>query len=181
MTPHFLRANLCFLHGTMRASEGLLRAAIRKGEVDDLGLYFTQHLAEESGHLEMLEEDLRRLGVRTILQFPEAAALAGAQYYYIEHEHPALLLGYMAAMESRPPSLAYVDALEAEHGPLLCTRHHALHDPKHAAELRAQIQKLDDELVSRCVQNEVWTLHEINSRILPKIQSAANYFKAATK
>jgi hypothetical protein len=179
MSPEFLRANLCFLHGTMTASEGLLQAAIRKGEVDELGLYFTRHLAEERGHLAMLEADLERLGVKRILKFPLAAQLAGAQYYYIEHDHPAMLLGYMAALESNPPTLEQIDALESEHGPLPCTRHHALHDPEHSRELRAQIERLEPELKARALANEIWTLAEMRERVIPTIQLAANHFKAA--
>lgn len=180
MTPQFLRANLCFLHGTMTASEGLLRAAITRAGSDDLHAYFSQHLADESGHLAMLEEDLARLGVDRIIKFPAAAQLAGAQYYYIEHEHPAMLLGYMAALECHPPTLEQVDALEAEHGPLTCTRHHAVHDPEHGQGLREQISQLAEPLQARVHENEMWTLRDFNQRILPMIEWAANHFKAAT-
>lgn len=176
MTPRFLRANLCFLHGTMTASEGLLQAAIRKCEVDDLGLYFTRHLAEENGHLAMLEADLQALGVNTILKFPAAAQLAGAQYYYIEHDHPALLLGYMAALEGNAPSLAQVTALEAEHGPLKCTRHHALHDVEHTRELHEEIDRLPESLRARVIENLQWTMSDFNSRCIPMIAAASHYF-----
>lgn len=176
MTPRFLRANLCFLHGTMTASEGLLEAAIRRCNIDDLGLYYTRHLAEERGHLAMLEEDLQALGVNTILKFPAAAQLAGAQYYYIEHEHPALLLGYMAALEGNAPSLAQVVALEAEHGPLKCTRHHALHDVDHTRELREEIERLDGTLKARVLDNLEWTVSDFNSRVIPMIAAASHYF-----
>ena len=145
MTPEFLRANLCFLHGTMTASEGLLREAIyhSKGE---LSSYFAKHLVEEIGHLEMLESELKGLGVTTILPFRAAAQVAGAQYYYIKHEHPAILLGYMRALESMAPTAPQLAELEAEHGALNCTRHHALHDPGHVADLEIQIDKLDAPL-----------------------------------
>lgn len=176
MNSRFLRSNLCFVHGTMTASEGLLQAAIRKGDVDNLGLYFTRHLAEETGHLQMLEADLKSLGVSPILKFPQAAQLAGAQYYYIEHEHPALLLGYMAALESSPMPISQVNALEADFGPLTCLRHHALHDPEHAQELRQQIERLDPALRQRALENEALTLHEIRTRVLPAIEAASNYF-----
>lgn len=181
MTPALLRANLCFIHGTMTASEGLLKAAIRKGDIDELGLYFTEHLTEETGHLAMLEQDLIALGVTRIVKFPAAAQLAGAQYYYIEHEHPAMLLGYMVALEGNAPTIEQVDALEAQHGPLTCTRHHALHDPGHAVGLREQIAKLPEALQARVHENEMWTLRDINQRIMPMIEWAANHFKAATQ
>jgi hypothetical protein len=171
-----LLSALCYLHGTMTASEKLLEAAIRKGELDDLGLYFTQHLAEERGHLQMLEADLERLGVKRILKFPAAAQLAGAQYYYIEHEHPALLLGYMAALERNGLTEAQVDELEREYGPLSCLRHHAIHDVGHAKELRVQIDTLAELLRTRVRENEAWTVHDYRTRIVPMIQLAAHHF-----
>lgn len=176
MTPGFLKANLCFLHGIVTASEGLLEAAIRKGDVDDLGLYFTRHLTEETGHLAMVEQDLASLGVAKILNFPVAAQLAGAQYYYIAHETPALLLGYMAALEGNPVPLVMVDELEAAYGPLVSIRHHAAHDPEHIRELRDQIERLAPAVKQRVLDNESWTLNEIRSRVLPSIEAASQHF-----
>lgn len=177
MVPRpLLLSVLCFLHGTMTASEELLRTAIRKGDADDLGLYFTQHLAEECGHVEMLEADLARLGVHRILKFPAAAQLAGAQYYYIEHEHPAMLLGYMAALESNGPTSAQLDAIEAVHGPLKCSRHHVFHDVGHAADLRAQIEALPQPLKMRVLENEAWTMTDYRARCIPMIEAASQHF-----
>lgn len=173
---HLLLSSLCFLHGTMRASEGMLKAAIGACEPGELRSYFKRHLAEETGHVQLLEADLDRLGVTTILEFPEAAQLAGAQYYYIEHEHPALLLGYMAALESNALNVEQVDALEALHGPLTCSRHHALHDGGHTAELREQIEKLPPALKERAIQNEQWTQQDYRTRVAPKIVAASTYF-----
>jgi hypothetical protein len=174
-----LLSALCYLHGTMTASEGLLEAAIRKGEVDALGMYFAHHLREERGHLQMLEADLERLGVKHILKFPAAAQLAGAQYYYIGHEHPAMLLGYMSALERNGPTPWQIDELERVYGPLTCSRHHAVHDPHHARELREQIDRLPDPLRSRVLENEAWTIHDYRSRIVPMIHVAAAHFAKA--
>lgn len=154
----------------------MLKAAIRASEPGELRSYFERHLVEETGHLQMLENDLHRLGVETILEFPEAAQLAGAQYYYIEHEHPALLLGYMAALESNGLNAEQVDALEALHGPLTCSRHHATHDVDHAEELREQIEKLPEALRTRALQNEQWTRQDYQMRVGPRIFAASQYF-----
>lgn len=172
---HLLLSLLCFLHGTMIASEGMLKAAIRKsdGELRD---YFREHLIEETGHVAMLEHDLKRLGVTEILKFPAAAQLAGAQYYYIEHEHPSMLLGYMAALECNSLSLEKLAALEREYGPLTCARHHAMHDPGHGAELRRQIEELPEALKRRALENEQWHLHDWRTRALPMIEAASPYF-----
>lgn len=175
MTPGFLKANLCFLHGIVMASENLLANAIAHSN-GSLKIYFSEHLQEETGHLSMVEQDLASLGVTKILNFPVAAQLAGAQYYYITHESPALLLGYMAALECNPVPLAMVDELEAAYGPLVSIRHHATHDPEHGRELRDQIARLDPAVERRVLENEAWTLHEIRARAIPSIEAASQHF-----
>lgn len=175
-----LCSNLCFLHGLLRASEGLLEAAIAQSD-GELRSYFKRHLVEERGHLALLEQDLKGLGVGAPpLPYPIAAQLAGAQYYYIAHDHPALLLGYMAALESNPIPLSKVDWLEAEHNVTLsCARHHAIHDPEHGPELEQQVVRLESALKRRVRANESWTLEELNQRAQPMIVAEARYFKRA--
>lgn len=175
MTPGFLRANMCFLHGIVTASENLLANAIAHSN-GRMKIYFSEHLREETGHLAMVERDLASLGVTKILSFPIAAQLAGAQYYYITHVDPALLLGYMAALECNPTPLPMVDELEAVYGPLVSIRHHAEHDPMHGQELRDQIERLDPTIQRQVLENEAWTLHEIRSRVIPMIAAASHYF-----
>jgi hypothetical protein len=160
----------------MRASEGLLKAAIGACCDEMLTQYFIEHLIEEEGHLELLDRDLKTLKVERILDFPAAAQLAGAQYYYIEHDHPAMLLGYMLAMESGTPSLEQVAELESRFGPLECVRHHAKHDIGHAAELERQIARLEEPLKTRVEKNAVWTRFDLQTRILPMVQAASNHF-----
>lgn len=165
---------LCFLHGTMMASEGMLKAAIRKSRGESRA-YFAEHLEEESGHVDMLKADLSRLGCTTILKFPVAAQIAGAQYYYIEHEHPSMLLGYMAALECNSLPIERVTQLENIFGPLTCARHHASHDPHHGAELRRRIDDLPQPLKVRALENEQWTLHDWAIRALPMIEAASHH------
>jgi hypothetical protein len=175
MTPGFLKANLCFLHGIVTASENLLANAIAHSN-GYLKIYFGEHLREETGHLAMVEQDLANLGVENILHFPAAAQLAGAQYYYITHENPALLLGYMAALECNSIPLSTVNELEATYGPLLSIRHHAEHDINHGRDVREQIERLDAKLQERVRENECWVLHDIASRITPMIIAASEHF-----
>jgi hypothetical protein len=170
MRKELLKANLVFLHGTMLASEELLRRAIAKSD-GALREYFEKHLLEETGHVEMLETDLANLGVTEIIRCPEAAKLAGAQYYYIEHEHPALLLGYMGAMEN-PLSLDYVDALEAMYGPLTCLRHHAFHDIGHSREIAEMIDGLGD-IKMRVFEHKKWVEQELQTVIWPCVHQLA--------
>lgn len=176
MDAPFLKANMCFLHGLMRASEGLLYSAISHS-TGDLRSWFERHLEQERGHLQMLAQDICALGITRVLSFPAAAQLAGAQYYLIEHENPALLLGYMAALEGSAPPIAQVDALEKQFGQLRCTRHHAEHDPGHVEEIRGEIRKLAAPLRQRVEENETWTLRDLRDRIVPMIQHASNFFR----
>lgn len=175
MTPELLKSNLCFLHGIVTASENLLCNAISHA-YGHLKIYFHEHLQEETGHLKMVVDDLLRLGITDPLRFPIAAELAGAQYYYIIHDDPAMLLGYMAALECNPTPLSKVAELEATYGQLTSIRHHAEHDIGHGQEIRNQMRLLDSTLRQRVLDNEAWILHEIQSRAIPAIEAASQHF-----
>lgn len=151
---HVLRANLSFAYRLMVASVPLLQFAIPKAQ-GSLLEYYKRHLEEESGHDEMLKRDLANLGVVEVPHFYDAAQLAGAQYYLIAHEHPAMLLGYMHALESGTMRVELVDQLSRDHGAeLTALRHHAIHDPGHKVDLEEMISSLGEELRSRVLWNE---------------------------
>jgi hypothetical protein len=143
-----LLAHLSFIYRLIVASETLLiRARTRAIELNDKGLgdYYMSHLVEETGHAELLEDDLHRLGLEIIPRFHMAELMAGSQYYLIEHEHPAALLGYMAALECSPMPLAQVDEIEQKYGEIKCLRLHATKDPQHGKEVLEQIDRLPPE------------------------------------
>lgn len=138
-----LLSNLQFAYRLIQASEGLLVAAIQRAE-GDYKVYLEKHLEEERGHELMLERDLNAMDCFNIPLSYTAACLAGAQYYFIQHEGPDMLLGYMLAMEERSPSKEYIAQAEALAGvELTCLRHHAEHDPQHMKDLLDQICKLE--------------------------------------
>lgn len=150
----YVSSVLCLVYRMVVASVPLLRFAIERAEGPLLS-YYIQHLAEEDGHDEMLKADLLALGVEDIPRNFNAAMIAGAQYYLIAHEHPALLLGYMHALEGGCMSVDEVDRLSALHGvELSALRHHAIHDQQHQADLEAMIATLPDDLRSRVAWNE---------------------------
>lgn len=143
-----------FIYRTMIASAPLLEFAIPKAE-GKLKEYYQQHLAEEIGHDTMLLDDLKRLGVDEVPLLHFAAQFAGSQYYLIAHEHPALLLGYMRALESNAMPIEEVDKLSLHHGTeLTALRHHAVHDPHHKKDLDDMIASLDEDLQQRILWNE---------------------------
>lgn len=156
---------LCFCYRTMVASEPLLEFAIPKssGAVKD---YYVKHLEEERSHEVMLADDLKRLGVEEIPYNHDAAKMAGAQYYLIAHDDPALLLGYMKALERNPITSGQVKVWSESFGtPLTCLSHHAEHDSTHKQDLEQVIGSLDPALRERVEWNERKTLEFLSEAL----------------
>lgn len=119
---------------------------------DPLIGYFVHHVEEERGHDEWILEDLEVLGVprsTTLARIPSptVAALVGAQYYWIRHHHPVLLLGYISVLEGFAPSVESVDALGRRAGvpatALRTLREHATVDDEHSRDLDRLVDSLD--------------------------------------
>lgn len=156
---------LCTVYRMMVASVPLLEFAIPRS-TGAVRRYYAQHLIEEDGHDEMLLDDLNRLGVEDIPRSHIAAQIAGSQYYLIAHEHPALLLGYMHALERESLSVDAVDALSAHHGtPLTCLRHHSLHDPAHKLDLETVIASHSEWMQQRIRWNEDNVIRLLNEAL----------------
>lgn len=146
---------MSFVYRTMVASVPLLEFAYEKTDAPVLYDYYKKHIAEETGHVEMLRDDLRRLGIDEIPFSHMAAQFAGSQYYLIVHDHPAMLLGYMRALERESISPEQVDILSAHHGvTLTALKHHSIHDPQHKQDLDAVIDGLEEDLRQRVLWNE---------------------------
>jgi hypothetical protein len=116
-----------------------------------LAKYLSKHIPEELHHDEWLLEDLEALGhereqVLYRLPSPTAAALVGAQYYWIHHAHPVSLLGYLAVMEGEPPSPVFLEEVVARTSlPSEAFRtfiHHGRLDPQHQAELDDALDRM---------------------------------------
>ena len=116
--PEFLFRN----HSVIRCSVPLMKAAAAACEklvgtdpvADGMLSYLTKHIPEETGHDEWVLDDLETLGYRReeVLKRippPSAAALAGAQYYWIRHFHPVALLGFIAVLEGTPPDVKFFE------------------------------------------------------------------------
>lgn len=149
----FLVKNLCFLQKLIVASAPLLDFATDYSG-GELRAYYEKHLEEEEGHDEMLEADLQRLGIDDIPISYTAATIAGSQYYLVAHEHPGMLLGYIAVLETNPLPMQAVVDIEETHGVLLDSlRHHSTHDPHHSAEVMRMIERCTPGLQTRIWQN----------------------------
>lgn len=59
------------------------------------------HLAGESGHDQLLVNDLKKLDMefQDFPELPETSALYQSQYYFIDHEHPAAHFAYAYVLE----------------------------------------------------------------------------------
>jgi hypothetical protein len=146
-------AYLSAMHLLIRASVPLMEAAADScgrlpggdASAGPLAEYFGAHITEETGHDQWLREDLAVLGVPEPDALPgpavreEVAAMAGTQYYWVRHGHPACLLGYIAVLEGCPPDKELADRLPALTGlPVSAFRTLAWHarlDPGHHREL----------------------------------------------
>ncbi len=130
---------------------------------DPLIGYFDHHVEEERGHDEWILEDLDVLGVprkTTLARIPSptVAGLVGAQYYWIRHHHPVVLLGYISVLEGYAPSVESVDALGRRAGvpaaALRTLREHAAVDDEHSGDLDRLVDSLpltDAQFLAVCI------------------------------
>lgn len=146
------------MHALIRASVPLMEQAARRcarapGDpvAGPLGRYLEAHSEEERGHDAWLLEDLVAAGgdpraALSRVPSPVVADLAGAQYYWIEHHHPAALLGYIRVLEDNAPAPWLADRLAAGTGlpaaAFRTVREHAELDSGHIADLDALLDTL---------------------------------------
>jgi hypothetical protein len=144
-------------HGMIRASVSLmnsasLEAAKRRNEplYRILEEYLNIHAVEELNHDEWLLDDLASLGQSeaVVAERPSrlVAAMVGAQYYWIRHFDPIMIIGYIAVLEGSPPTEKGLnDLLDRTSLPRRCLRtafKHAMLDIKHASDLDDFIDRL---------------------------------------
>jgi hypothetical protein len=106
--------------------------------------YYRHHISEERNHDVWALEDLKTAGcdpdqVLSIVPSVEVARLVGAQYYWVQHHHPLMLLGYIAVLEAFPPSNTKIDEIRDHAGlpetSFRTVRIHGDLDPTHSAEI----------------------------------------------
>lgn len=131
---------LKFVYGIMTASVPLLELGVLKAR-GALREYYAKHLEEERHHDDWMVEDMKTLDLAPPKIDHAVAAICGSQHYYLHHVGPHALLGYMAAIESRPMPMADVDALAKLHGAaaLRTIRYHATNDIDHSRDLAQMI------------------------------------------
>lgn len=154
------RRYLCAMHTVVRASVPLMERALERATLLEahgdplagpLAAYLREHIREEEGHDAWLLEDIRAAGsppgdALGPMPSPVVAALAGSQYYWVEHHHPVALLGYIAVLEGYAPAPDLTPRIAATTGlpdtALRTVREHAALDTGHLDELYALLDRL---------------------------------------
>lgn len=141
------------------ASVPLMRVALQqcngRADVDKVASgfaeYLSVHIEEETGHDEQCLEDLEVLGrsvddIRSQLPWSSITTLVGLQYYWVFHQHPIAIAGYLATIEGSSARPELFDEVCAKTGlPIEGFRTliwHARHDPQHSAELYDVLDEL---------------------------------------
>jgi hypothetical protein len=147
------------LHCIVRASVPLMETARNRAQsmsCEDpvaavIGDYFGTHIDEERNHDEWLLDDLEAIGFdqsRVVGRppSPTVASAVGAQYYWILHFHPVVLLAWIGLLEGYPPTPRTIDRLmrRTGYGPeaFRTLTAHADLDPGHGDELFDTLDRL---------------------------------------
>jgi hypothetical protein len=157
--PDIFPEYLLTLYASMRATVPLLEAGAERARslaptdpvAAGLVPYFIEHAREELHHDDWLLEDMAALGMdperaRTRHAPADVAAMAGAQYYWLEYSHPISLMGCFAVLEGSPPEVEVLERVAARTGipsAAFRTLHkHAVLDPHHRDDLDAVLDGL---------------------------------------
>ena len=117
-----------------------------------LHTYFLDHVQEEYEHYDWILKDLSRLDCDTSLMLSqtrthEVTAVPGIGYYYIRNINPICVVGYIAVMESSPPTDEVISRLQSATGAcedsFRTLRAHGTLDLDHADELFTLLGSLE--------------------------------------
>lgn len=187
---------LILLHQIIRASVPVMRFALAEtrrrptigaDKEQPLLDYLQKHILEETDHDKWLLDDLEAAGCSRdyVLSLPpprKIVQLVGAQYYLIAHHHPIAILGYIALLESNPPSKELIDGIQARSGlraeAFRTLRTHTEVDPHHIKELDALLDRLvltraeKQVLLTNAVQSCVELAASVDS-VIPSVKKSS--------
>jgi hypothetical protein len=150
--------------------------------------FYRHKIEEESGHDQMMLNDLVRLGAsseelhRTLAPAP-IAAMIGSQYYLIDCAHPCAYLGYLALVEGNPlplPALAQIEqASQAPQEAWSTYRLHAEVDPWHRDEINEMLDRVPNDrflrgtIISNALRSAEYYCQALEE-LLPTAEAAEN-------
>jgi pyrroloquinoline quinone (PQQ) biosynthesis protein C len=140
---------------------------------------YAKHIGEEQKHEKLCLHDLEALGLE-LAALPERTSTRmfwEPQYYKVEHENPALLMGYILALEAMsavkgPWVLAQVRAAHGDRAASFLALH-AEEDIDHVAKAYKAIEGLDPVVRTQIAQNIVQST-DAYTRLLAECASAAS-------
>jgi hypothetical protein len=130
---------------------------------DAMHLRYAKHIGEEQKHEKLCIHDLEKLGLN-LASIPERAATRmfwEPQYYKVEHEHPAVLMGYILVLEAMASVKGpwVLEQVAAAHGEKAghFVKLHAEEDISHVEKAYKSIEPLDPVLRTNIAQNLMQT------------------------
>ncbi|MCR2746892.1 iron-containing redox enzyme family protein [Limnobacter parvus] len=150
------------MHMVVRSGVSLMRtAALAASKLSEscafrrtLVDYLDKHIEEEKGHDQWLMDDYEATGGRKeylISKIPscQVASMVGAQYYWIIHHHPVMIMGHIAALEINHPPAGFSKRLAKLTGfpskAFSAIARHEVLDLKHKIEILDLIDQLNLE------------------------------------
>ena len=108
-----VRSGVSLMQTAINTARQLPSSCLLKTRVID---YLEKHIEEENGHDFWLLEDYESTGNdadHLLSKIPSChvACMAGAQYYWIIHHHPVMIMGHIAALEINHPPAGFSDNL----------------------------------------------------------------------
>lgn len=128
-----------------------LAAALFNNEDRSLMRRFFKHLSEESAHDQLLINDMRKLGfnLESLPERSETKMFWEGQYFKIEHQDPAALLGYIYFLEDLASDICpeLTKLLVSLYGidSVRFLKLHGEEDPDHVEKAYQEILKLNPE------------------------------------
>lgn len=147
-------------------SEKLLALCIAlfKNEDRQLQRRFIKHLSEESAHDQLLLNDLKNMGydIQQMEELPSTKLFWESQYYKIEHEDPAILMGYIYFLEDLACQVGgtLTSTVESLYGRKCSSflRLHSEEDPDHVTKAQALIDSLSPERQKKIAINHAQSM-----------------------
>lgn len=167
-----------------RMTTRLLALGAALFDVDERALHerFLAHSREERGHDVILLGDLEHLGftIQDIPEFAVTSAFYQVQYYWIEHQSPASLYGYILLLEGAALAhgKAVFDRLVQAHG-VAAARFFKVHtesDPEHVQQALAQLGTLPPRTLALIGRNL-----EVSCRIYLELFTESRRWKPDTR
>lgn len=149
---------------------------------DALHYRFAEHIREEKGHDNLALRDLKAIGgrIEDYPEYPETQAFYQTQYYWIEHQDPIALFGYILALEtfSTGAGTRLYDQAKAAHGhdATIFLKVHTQEDIEHVEKAIRSLEGITPRQLAMVISNLKLSCHHyrtIYERIIAETKDMA--------